>query len=186
MPAWLNLPNSLTAVRLVLTPLIVRWILEGRHELALAAFFVAGVTDFLDGLAARRLASKTPSGAYFDPIADKVLLSGVFLALAAAAIVPWWFVGLVFGRDLFILLGAGALLLATPVRKYPPSTLGKLSTLLQIATALAWMVRNAWPSALHDGLAWAALIASAAATVASGADYALIGTRIWRNHRLRA
>lgn len=183
MPAWLNLPNLFTAARLAATPFIVVWILEGRHELALAGFVVAGLTDFLDGLAARRLGAATGGGAYFDPIADKVLLSGVFFALAAGAIVPWWFVGLVFGRDLFILLGALVLLLTTPVRRFPPSRMGKLSTTFQILAAVLWMIRNAWPGPLWNALAWTALALSTFATLASGVEYLGIGAGMWRSAR---
>ena len=101
MPQWLNLPNLLTASRLAATPFIVCWILEGRHELAFAVFFVAGWTDFFDGMAARRVGQATAVGLDFDPIADKVLLDGVFLALAAASSsVPWWFAALVVGRHM--------------------------------------------------------------------------------------
>src|SRR5262244_2762586 len=105
MPSWLNLPNSLTLLRLLLVPFVILEILAGRHFDALVIFTVAAVTDVLDGAAARRLGSSTSTGAYFDPIADKCLLSGVFLALAMAGLAPIWFVAVIFGRDLYILLG---------------------------------------------------------------------------------
>src|SRR5689334_10199017 len=105
MPGWLNLPNLFTLARLLLTPFVIFAILDGRHTSALLLFALAGFTDFLDGFAARRLKLATQSGAYLDPIADKCLLSGVFLALAAARIVPSWVVILIFGRDLLIFAG---------------------------------------------------------------------------------
>src|SRR5947209_4152308 len=52
MPRWLNLPNALTFARLLLTPFVIKAILDGRHTLALALFAVAAVTDLLDGAAA--------------------------------------------------------------------------------------------------------------------------------------
>src|SRR5947199_4277676 len=103
MPRWVNLPNSLTLLRVVLTPFIIKEIVDGRHMLALEVFALAAFTDVLDGAAARWLSVTTRTGAYFDPIADKLLLSGVFLALAAARIVPSWLVAIIFGRDLLIL-----------------------------------------------------------------------------------
>src|SRR5690349_12569245 len=111
MPGWLNLPNLFTLSRLLLTPFVVNAILEGRHGAALALFVAAGFTDYLDGAAARRLGLTTQTGAYLDPIADKCLLCGVYLALAAARIVPRWVVAIIFGRDLLILAGVAVVLM---------------------------------------------------------------------------
>src|SRR5580704_6321728 len=109
MPRWSNLPNLLTLTRLVLVPFVIQAILDGHHFRALALFAAAAVTDVMDGAAARRLRLATPIGAYLDPIADKCLLSGVFLALAMARVVPWWFVAVVFGRDIYILIGVATI-----------------------------------------------------------------------------
>ena len=67
MPSWLNLPNAITLLRLVLTPFVIKGILDGRHFFALAVFAFAAFTDYLDGAAARRLGLATPGGAYLDP-----------------------------------------------------------------------------------------------------------------------
>jgi cardiolipin synthase (CMP-forming) len=182
MPRWLNLANLFTLLRLALVPLVVRAIVEGWHGQALALFLAAGFTDVLDGAAARRLGQATPAGAYLDPIADKCLLCGVFVALAAAKIVPGWFVVLVFGRDLYLLLAALILLLATPLRRFPPSRWGKASTFFQIATAVAWMVRNATPGPALDAAATALLWLSAALTLCSGIHYTWRGARLVRAH----
>ena len=120
-------------------------ILQGRHTLALACFGAAAVTDGIDGALARRFGWTTTVGAYLDPVADKALLSGVYLALAPAGTLPWWFVGLVFGRDILILLGPRWLFFSPSMRKFPPSVWGKLSTFLQIVTAVAWMAHNVAP-----------------------------------------
>ena len=106
MPAWFNLANLFTLVHLLLTPVTITAILRGSHRLALVVFFFAAVTDVLDGWAARGRNGATAVGAYFDPIADKCLMSGVFIALAAAALAPWWAVAIVLGRDLYIILGS--------------------------------------------------------------------------------
>jgi cardiolipin synthase len=121
MPAWLNLPNLFTLSRLALTPFVIGAILDGQHTVALALFAAAGFTDFLDGAAARKLKMSTQTGAYLDPIADKCLLSGVFLALSVAKIVPKWVVAIIFARDLLILAGVGIVLLFTSVRRFPPT-----------------------------------------------------------------
>src|SRR5215472_5224406 len=165
MSQWVNIPNLLTVLRLALAPLVIQAILEGRHLLALAIFAAAAFTDYLDGAAARRFGVATSTGAYLDPIADKCLLSGVFLALGAASIVPWWFVAVVFGRDLYLLLAVAAMLALTKIKKFPPSRWGKISTFVQIACALTWMTRNIYPGTALDSVASAMLWVSTAFTV---------------------
>jgi cardiolipin synthase len=98
-------------------------------------------------------------------------LSGVFLALACDGTVPWWLVFLIFGRDLYILAGAAIVMLLTPIRKFPPSIWGKVSTLIQAVTAAAWMAGNV-------GQARAMLWLCAAFTIWSGIHYT------WRTLRL--
>lgn len=182
MPAWLNLPNALTFLRLALTPFVIQAIVTEKPGLAVALFIFAAVTDILDGAAARRLNLGTSTGAVFDPIADKCLLGGVFLALALGHYVPWWFVGIVFGRDILILLGAGILYLLTPIRKFPPSAWGKLSTFIQIDTAVVWMARNMLEIPQLDTLAAAMLWVCAAATAFSGVHYAWRAAQLARPH----
>jgi cardiolipin synthase len=182
MPAWLNLPNLFTLSRLVLTPFVITAILDGRHGMALALFAIAGFTDFLDGYAARRMKLATQAGAYFDPIADKCLLSGVFLALAVAKIVPGWAVAIILGRDLAILAGSCIVLLLTTVRGLPPSIWGKWSTFIQILTAVTWMARNAAPGPVLDSLSVLMLWPCLGLTIYSGLDYAWRGIRISRAH----
>jgi cardiolipin synthase len=182
MPAWLNLPNLFTLSRLALTPFVIDAILDGRHVAALALFAIAGFTDFLDGASARRLGVSTQAGAYLDPIADKCLLSGVFLALAVAGIVPRWVVAIIFARDLLILSGVGVVLLFTTVRRFPPTVWGKWSTFIQILTAVVWMARNAAQVPVLNGLAWLMLWPCVGLTIYSGLDYTVRGIRISRAH----
>jgi cardiolipin synthase len=182
MPAWLNLPNLFTLARLVLTPFVILSILDGRHTTALALFAIAGFTDYLDGAAARRLKLTTQTGAYLDPIADKCLLSGVFLALAMAKIVPKWVVVIIFARDLLILAGVAIVLLFTKVRSFPPNAWGKWSTFVQIATAVVWMARNALQVSAVDSLAWLLLWPCVGLTIVSGLAYAWRGIRIAQVH----
>ena len=180
MPSWLNVPNLFTSLRLLLAPFVICAIAAGRHSLALALFAAASLTDWLDGSAARRFGSATRAGAYLDPIADKCLLSGVFLALAIGGIVPWWLVILIFARDLYILLGAALFLIFTSIRSMPPTVWGKLSTFAQILTAVLWMGRNALHSPLLDTIAPFTIWPCAAITVWSGLDYTWRGIRSLR------
>jgi len=182
MPRWFNLANGLTALRLVLVPFVIGAILDGRNTRAIELFAIAAATDVLDGAAARRLRLMTQSGAYLDPIADKCLLSGVFLALASVGIVPWWFVVVVFGRDLYILTAVGILMAFTRIRKFPPSPWGKISTFAQIIAAVLWMAREMFGIAALGGLPVMALWVSAAFTVWSGVHYTWLGFRVLRAH----
>src|ERR1017187_2803472 len=125
MRTWLTLPNLFTLARLLLAPVIVCAILNRRAFAALAIFAVAAATDVIDGYLARQFGAATAAGAFLDPIADKLLLTGVYIALALAGSVPWWLVGVIFARDLFILASAAVALLATKLRAFPPSVWGK-------------------------------------------------------------
>jgi cardiolipin synthase (CMP-forming) len=171
MPRWVNVANLLTLLRLVLVPFVIVAILDERHVRALVLFACAASSDALDGAAARASGLTTRLGAYLDPVADKCLLSGVFLALAAAGLAPLWFVVVIFGRDFYILLGVAFLLWLTPVRRFPPSVWGKTSTFVQVWTAAVWLAANATGSALLNTLATAMLWPSAAFTLWSGIHY---------------
>lgn len=184
MAAWLNLANLFTFFRLALTPFVIAAILGGRHRQALALFCLAALTDILDGWSARLRHVQTTIGAYFDPIADKCLMSGVFLALALAALVPWWVVALVFGRDLYILGGSLLFLAFTEIRKFPPTIWGKLSTFVQILAVTCWLTRDAFPVAwlqrAGDDVLWLCV----ATTAWSGLHYTWRGV-VWAGKERR-
>ena len=184
-PSPANAANLLTASRLVMAPLAVRAILLGQYRLALGIFVAAAVTDGLDGLVARRLGRLTRLGAWLDPIADKVLLSSAYLALGIAGALPWWLVGIILGRDILILAGAAAALLLTRERSFPPSVWGKLSTFVQLFTAVFVMVARAWPGTGLERWAGALAWPTAAATLWSGLHYAWRGWEALRNSRRR-
>ena len=180
MPRWA--PNALTCLRLLLAPFVIQAIWKGHAAAALVLFACAAATDGLDGFIARRFELASARGAYLDPIADKILLSGVYLALAASGSVPWWLVGLIFGRDVYILLGASLFLRFTPMRKFPPSSWGKTSTFLQVVTAVLWMARNWLGGPVLYALAIAFLWPCAAFTLASGLHYTWRGIQLAREH----
>ncbi|HUJ20140.1 MAG TPA: CDP-alcohol phosphatidyltransferase family protein [Bryobacteraceae bacterium] len=177
-----SIPNLLTIARLGLAPLIFWAITSGRHPLALILFACAALTDGLDGMLARRFGQTTALGAYLDPIADKILLSGVYLSLALAGSVPWWLVIVIFGRDVFLLASSGVALLFTEFRQFRPSIWGKTSTFIQIVCATAWMAQNATNSPLLHAAAQAIVWPAAAATVWSGLHYGWRGLRFVRAH----
>ena len=182
MPRWLNLANLFTLLRLILVPYVAGAILDGRHTWALELFFAAAVTDVIDGALARSYGLDTRVGAYLDPIADKCLLSGIFLALGATGSVPWWFVAVVLGRDIYILLAVVAVMALTKVRKFPPSRWGKLSTFVQIATAVTRMVENIWQGPVLHTISSAMLWVCVGFTIWSGVHYTLRGMQTLRAH----
>jgi len=110
--------------------------LVGRHfSTALILFILAGLSDGLDGLLARKLHQQTLLGQYLDPIADKLLLSTMFLVLSIEyrAAVPWKFTVVVFSRDVSILLISGVLFMIAGLRDFRPSIFGKANTFAQVA-----------------------------------------------------
>jgi cardiolipin synthase len=127
-----HLPNLLTAARLALTPYLFWLMVRHEYRTIIPWFIVIGVTDVVDGFLARRFNASSRLGAYLDPIADKVLLSGTFLVLALTGAMEGWLAVVVLGRDVVILAAAGVLYLASGRRNFPPSPWGKLSTFVQI------------------------------------------------------
>jgi cardiolipin synthase len=181
MRTWLTLPNFITLARLALAPVIVWAILTHRAFDALALFAVAAATDSIDGYLARQFGAASAAGAFLDPIADKSLMTGVYLALAWEGSIPWWLVGVILGRDLLILSASAVALRFTKLRAFPPSVWGKASTFFQILTAVAFLGRNAFPSAFLSALAAALIWPAVALTVWSGIHYGWRGVRLLRS-----
>jgi cardiolipin synthase (CMP-forming) len=155
-----TLPNALTVVRMVLIPVFVGALYYQRFGWALAIFIVAGATDGLDGLFARRFNQYSPLGQILDPIADKLLLVTSFVTLSMPSImepsalvqphprhlpVPFWVTAAVISRDIFILVGAAAINVVTGFRRFRPSWLGKANTAVQIAAVVLVLVAASFP-----------------------------------------
>ena len=174
-------PNLLTLLRLVIIPFIVINVVGGNYEWALALFVLAGVSDFFDGMLARTLGQHTQLGEYLDPIADKMLLSTLFLVLSIVHKIPWKYTVLVFSRDFSILMVSGLLYITATLRDFRPSIFGKLNTTAQIAAVFFVLLYEVAPA---GGIALArrgGLYATFALTLLSGLHY------IWLVvHRLRA
>jgi len=174
MPVLLTPPNLLTCARIILTPWIVIALIYRDCREALWLSCVAGFTDGADGFLARRFGWKSRLGAYLDPIADKFLLTSLYICFGIAGFIPEWLVWLVVGRDALILLMAGAGLLFTGRRDYPPSLWGKISTVIQIAGAFVFLWSCAYSLSITSGVSAVAQTAVAVATGWSGAHY------VWR------
>jgi cardiolipin synthase len=128
----LTAPNQLTLMRMVFVPFTVIQLVDGHYFWALVLFVVAGFSDGLDGLLARRLKQQTQLGQYLDPIADKLLLSTMFLVLSILHNIPWKYTVLVFSRDISILSASAVLFAIAGLRDFRPSIFGKANTLSQI------------------------------------------------------
>jgi cardiolipin synthase (CMP-forming) len=129
----LTAPNQLTLLRMIFVPFTVIELVDGRYFWALVLFVAAGLSDGLDGLLARRLKQQTQLGQYLDPIADKLLLSTMFLVLSILRNIPWKYTVLVFSRDISILAASAVLFAIAGLRDFRPSIFGKANTLSQIA-----------------------------------------------------
>ena len=167
-----HLPNAISLARLSLTPLIVYLLHAREYTAALGWIILAAFTDYLDGALARRMQVHSPVGKMLDPIADKALLSGIFLMLTIDAAIPRWLGAIVIGRDAAILLAAGvALLFSKTRREFPPSIWGKISTGVQIGYILGVVVTlTGFPGAWLVGTLGVGM--TAAATLWSAAHYA--------------
>lgn len=171
------MPNLLTIGRICLAPFLVSAILEGKFGLGFVLFVIAGVTDALDGTLARILRQRTVLGQYLDPVADKLLLSTLFLVLTHMNLIPVRVTALVFGRDLGILVVAAILYTAVGRREFKPSIFGKANTAAQVFALAAVLLQQTdrAPWVLH--LRSLALDATVVLTIASGLHYAWIVTR---------
>ncbi len=180
---WRTPANWVTAVRIALTPVVIAMIVRGRHREAAVWFAVAALTDFLDGWLARAYNEASKAGQYFDPIADKVLLSGVFLALAIQGSVPVWYVVVVFGRDLAILIASAIAMKVSTYHDYTPTIWGKISTALQVLAAVSVMASNAEGSGRMSDFARIAIWLSFAATLWSTVHYTWRGVSYFLKKR---
>jgi cardiolipin synthase len=175
-------PNQLTLLRLIFIPFIIINIVDNNYRLALILLVIAGLSDGLDGLLARLLHQQTKLGQYLDPIADKLLLSTLFLVLSIIHRIPWMYTVLVFSRDLCILFTCAVLYATTTIRDFRPSIFGKINTGAQVLTIFFVLLFQV------DSAAWVfycrgvGLISTFVFTLVSGIHYVfLIGQRL-RNY----
>lgn len=177
-------PNLLTLLRLFIIPFLVIEILDGRYKTAFALFILAGISDGLDGIIARWLSQHTTLGQYLDPIADKLLLSTLFIVLTHVGLIPRYVTVLVFSRDLGILLIATLLFATGTLRNFRPSFFGKLNTFIQIIALVIILFAKVVP-AMPLGLVREVLVRSIAFLApVSAAQYAWIIVRRLSSHEV--
>jgi cardiolipin synthase len=131
---YMNVPNSLTILRILLIPVYVGLLVYEQYDYALIVLFVAGLTDGLDGTIARVANQRTQLGAVLDPLADKLLLTTGFITLSVMHLIPLWVTILVVSRDLILMLGTVVAQFTDTQVDISPTMLGKGTTLIQLAT----------------------------------------------------
>jgi len=179
----LNLPNFLTLVRILTIPFFLVYLAYHRYGEALVVFVIGGVTDFLDGLAARLMNQQTALGGYLDPVADKLLVFSSFVMLGLIDGIPMWLAVVVVSRDLLILFGYGVIYFLVSER-FPaqPSYIGKCSTLLQLVTLGIALLSLHDSRLIDERLLQLLIAATTVATVASGIQYIYRGL-VWLQSR---
>ena len=173
-------PNQITLLRLIFIPFVIISVFDAHWDWALGLLLAAAASDALDGLLARTLHQQTLLGQYLDPLADKMLLSSLFLVLSFVKKIPWRYTAAVFSRDLCIVATAVVLYATVGFRDFRPSIFGKLNTACQIATVffvvLSQVVETHWLPMLVKLL----LYGTFTFTTISGVHYVLL-----TGHRLR-
>ena len=180
MTKW-TVANQLTLLRMLLIPAFVILVVYGKPGWALVTFVVAGITDGLDGLIARRAGQKTSLGAWLDPMADKLLLVTTFVVLTVPGTdlvnrFPFWLTILVITRDVVIVTTVAIVTAVMGVRTFRPSIYGKAATGVYLVSCvvLMWFNYLGRTSVLVDIGVWASL----AITLVSGFHYIAHAARI--------
>ena len=169
----LTLPNFITLTRMAMVPFFVLAVSNRDFRTALWILVVAGLTDAFDGYLARRMDMRSVIGAYLDPLADKMLITVAYITLTIPfgqeVVIPLWLTILALFRDFLIMLVAGVLYMVEDLREFPPSPLGKATTLAQVLTIAVVILANVTP------VAWwipqACFYGSFALVIASGFNY---------------
>ena len=170
-------PNILTLLRICLAPFLVAAVLDNRYRAGFILFVAAGLSDALDGLLARKLKQHTLLGEYLDPVADKLLLSALFLVLMYKGLIPLEVTVMVFGRDIGILLVSAILFAVAGRREFHPSLFGKANTLVQIVAVAVVLLHQLTQATWVVVLRAAALDGTMILTVISGLHYAWLVAR---------
>jgi cardiolipin synthase len=171
-----NLANLVTVGRLLMVAPLIWLIVTERLHAAFWLFLAAAASDAVDGFIAKNFNARTNLGSYLDPLADKVLLNGIYLALAMGGWLPAWLAALVIGRDLLIVCGVVMIRRRHPTFQPRPLLIGKINTLAQILLAACVLAHiDSWIdlSLVVQGL----VVMVTLTTVASSGGYAVQALR---------
>jgi cardiolipin synthase len=188
MERWLviaHVPNMLSLARLGAVPIVVWCVLSGHNVLGFWVFLAAGLSDALDGMIAKRFNATSRFGAWLDPLADKSLLVGAYVALTLREALPEWLTILVVFRDMLIVGGALTVQALTQRFQVEPVMISKVNTALQIGLVVLVMADRAY-FALPSQVILVGAVLVAATTILSGATYVLTWSRrvtAWERER---
>jgi cardiolipin synthase len=173
----INIPNIITLGRVILTPVIFWLLVSGNSEAAFIVFVCAGISDAVDGYLAKRFKLQTELGAYLDPLADKLLITSIYIALGVAHKLPSWLVIAVVSRDILIVV---AVMLAWVVDQRPPIKplwISKANTASQLVLAAVVLADDGFSLGL-SGIITVLVWVTGALTILSLAAY----VREWLAH----
>jgi cardiolipin synthase (CMP-forming) len=172
----INIPNILTVLRILVTPLFVIFLIRDQHAYALIIFVVAGISDGLDGLIARVFNQRSDLGAVLDPIADKLLVTAAYISLGILKYIPGWLAVVVISRDVLIVTGVAVLTFADIRFDIRPTLISKWTTVFQVLTVSVGLLSLNF-SGLETVLRVLGWVA-AGITVISGLHYTYLGLHI--------
>lgn len=176
-----DIPNLITIGRIVLVVPVTWALLEGRYMLALVLFFIAGVSDGVDGFLAKHYDWGSRLGALLDPLADKALLISCYAALTWNGLLPVWLLALVALRDVVIVAGAVIYNYRVEPLDAQPTLVSKLNTVLQISLVLLVIINQATGYGDSQWITWL-VYAVTLSILWSGMDYVVTWSRRARNH----
>jgi len=179
-------PNLVTFSRVLLVPFFLVTVLKYRADnwrlIQAGVFGVIALSDVLDGLLARRLHARSVIGAVIDPMADKIVIVPTYLVLSSQAVlapdktIPMWTAFPVIARDVLIALGSLAIYLHHKGMYISPTPLGKMTTLFQMATVMAFILAQV-PGVFRQSFLVFLAAGTTVFTVASGVEYVILGTK---------
>lgn len=170
------IPNILTLLRLALVPFAVFYILQDDLIIAFYLFMFAGITDYVDGYLARRWHVESRFGRISDPIADKALLMGSYIALTYTGHIPEWFMYLIVGRDILIISGAVLVYIFNLPVRLMPFFISKVNTFLQVILVAIVLMADfsfyeVWSHESYEKAMWGLLYITTLTTILSGIEY---------------
>jgi len=177
--------NLLTILRIALTFPFLYFVSRGKFGSALAVFFLASLTDFADGLVARRFKQQSRLGRFLDPFADKLLITAAFVVMAIPHAgfpsIPIWLAAAVVGRDLIIVLGSLVVYKLTKFKDFRPTFFGKVNTFVELGLIVWFLVFHTTGKFIFLlPFLYPIVIVS---VIVSGAEYAIQGAGILKRHR---
>jgi cardiolipin synthase (CMP-forming) len=175
----INVPNFITVVRILLTPLFVIFLLRDMFQIAILIFTIAGISDGLDGFIARYFNQRTELGAYLDPIADKFLLIASFVTLGVQQHIPGWLTVIVISRDIVIVMGIAVLTVMDIKIRIHPTLVSKVTTFVQLFTVFLTLLYPEMPS--EPLTKYVMFWVTAVLTTISGLHYMMLGLNTFQN-----